>query len=151
MIQGPSELSVGRSRGIQLLGSGLEFVPGVHSGLPRQRLPGLRPADGAARLIFRLDPDRTEGTAPALYRYDEKARHLVKQSGQQRSGSTITATATADGSAKYVVLDSHAFDKAGPTAPFRRRDPPPTGARRSPAASRPRLCSFGSGPSRGRH
>ncbi|MFE2019103.1 DUF3289 family protein [Streptomyces sp. NPDC059499] len=99
------------------------------------------PADGAARLTFRLDPDRTEGTAPALYRYDEKARHLVKQSGQQRSGSTITATATADGSAKYVVLDSHAFDKAGPKAPGKRilsddpgdggdpgdpGDPPPT-------------------------
>ncbi|WP_028804413.1 DUF3289 family protein [Streptomyces sp. 142MFCol3.1] len=96
------------------------------------------PADGAARLTFRLDPDRTEGTAPALYRYDEKARHLVKQSGQRRSGSTITATATADGSAKYVVLDSHAFDKAGPKAPGKRilsddpgdggdpGDPPPT-------------------------
>ncbi|MGW4608949.1 DUF3289 family protein [Streptomyces sp. NPDC004532] len=78
------------------------------------------PADGAARLTFRLDPDRTEGTAPALYRYDEKARHLVKQLGQQRSGSTITATATAGGSAKYVVLDSHAFDKAGPKAPGKR-------------------------------
>ncbi|MFF8941904.1 DUF3289 family protein [Streptomyces sp. NPDC014864] len=96
------------------------------------------PAHGAARLTFRLDPDRIEGTAPALYRYDEKARHLVKQSGQQRSGSTITATATADGSAKYVVLDSHAFDKAGPKAPGKRilddgpgdggdpGDPPPT-------------------------
>ncbi|MEU3999557.1 DUF3289 family protein [Streptomyces fungicidicus] len=96
------------------------------------------PADRAARLTFRLDPDRTEGTAPALYRYDEKARHLVKQSGQQRSGSTITATATAYGSAKYVVLDSHAFDKAGPEAPGKRTlsddpgdggdpgDPPPT-------------------------
>ncbi|CCH29473.1 DUF3289 family protein [Actinosynnema sp. NPDC047251] len=90
------------------------------------------PADHAARLTFHLDPDRTEGTAPALYRYDEKARHLVKQSGQQRSGSTITATATA-GSAKYVVLDSDVFDKAGPEAPGKRipdggdpGDPPPT-------------------------
>lgn len=78
------------------------------------------PADSAARLTFRLDPDRTEGTAPALYRYDETARHLVKQSGQQRSGNTITATATADGSAKYVVLDSRAFDEANPQAPGKR-------------------------------
>ncbi|MEV7081625.1 DUF3289 family protein [Streptomyces sp. NPDC093516] len=77
------------------------------------------PADDAARLTFRLDPDRTEGTAPVLYRYDEKARHLVRQPGQQRSGSTITATATA-GSAKYVVLDSRVFDKAGPEAPGKR-------------------------------
>jgi hypothetical protein len=92
------------------------------------------PADSAPHLTFRLDPDRTEGTAPALYRYDEESRHLVKQPGQQRSGSTITATATA-GSAKYVVLDSRAFDKAGPEAPGKRTlsddpgdsaDPPPT-------------------------
>lgn len=88
------------------------------------------PVDGAARLTFRIDPDRTEGTAPALYRYDGKTRHLVKQSGQQRSGSTITATATADGSAKYVVLDSHAFDTAGPKAPGKRilSDAPGDGA-----------------------
>ncbi|MFI7316877.1 DUF3289 family protein [Streptomyces venezuelae] len=78
------------------------------------------PADGAARLAFRLDADRTEGTAPALYRYDEKARHLVKQSGQQRSGNTITVTATAEGSAKYVVLDSRAFDKADAKASGKR-------------------------------
>ncbi|MFI7006503.1 DUF3289 family protein [Streptomyces sp. NPDC050145] len=96
------------------------------------------PTNGAAKLTFRLDRDRTEGTAPALYRYDEKARHLVKQSGQRRSGRTITAGATADGSAKYVVLDSRAFDKAGPKAPGKRvlsdgpadggdpSDPPPT-------------------------
>ncbi|MEU5690814.1 DUF3289 family protein [Actinosynnema sp. NPDC020468] len=91
------------------------------------------PADHAARLTFRLDPDRTKGTAPALYRYDEKGRHLVKQSGQQRDGSTITVTATDYGSAKYVVLDSDAFDKAGPDAPGKRipdggdpGDPPPT-------------------------
>ncbi|MFE1953694.1 DUF3289 family protein [Streptomyces sp. NPDC059524] len=94
------------------------------------------PADGAARLTFRLDPGRSESIAPALYRYDEKARHLVKQSGQQLSGDAITVTA--DGSAKYVVLDSRAFDKAGPKAPGKRvlsdgpsdggdpGDPPPT-------------------------
>ncbi|WP_202459470.1 MULTISPECIES: hypothetical protein [unclassified Streptomyces] len=98
------------------------------------------PADGAARLTFRLDADRAEGAAPALYRYDEKTRHLVKQSGRQRSGNTITVTATA-GSAKYVILDSHTFDKADPKVPGKRTlsdapgdggdpsdpgDPPPT-------------------------
>ncbi|MFD7296410.1 DUF3289 family protein [Streptomyces sp. NPDC059897] len=64
-----------------------------------------------AKVSFTLDPERTGPAAePAVYRYDDTSQRLVKVADQRLDGHTITATA--GGPAKYVVLDSRAFDKA---------------------------------------
>lgn len=66
---------------------------------------------GRAKVSFAIDPKRTgPGIKPAVYRYDEESQRLVKVAAQRLDGNTITATA--DDPAKYVVLDSRAFDKA---------------------------------------
>ncbi|MFJ9174027.1 DUF3289 family protein [Streptomyces sp. NPDC102360] len=66
---------------------------------------------GRAKVSFAIDPERTgRGVEPAVYRYDEKSQRLVKVAAQRLDGHTITATA--DDPAKYIVLDSRAFDKA---------------------------------------
>ncbi|MGP3776130.1 DUF3289 family protein [Streptomyces sp. SDT5-1] len=67
-----------------------------------------------ARLSFTLDPKTVKSAgkdfAPAVYRYDDRTQRLVPLADQKRDGDTITATTRS--LAKYVVLDSHAYDRA---------------------------------------
>ena len=64
-------------------------------------------------ISFTTDAELEEpGLVPAIYRFDEEARQLVKVAGQRTDGDTVIAPV--DGVAKYVVLNSQEAGETGP-------------------------------------